>query len=175
MSLLGLTRRTAAALLMLGSLGLVADAVAAETFTVTDLAGREVEIPRGANRIILGEGRMFYATVVLDREKPFEQLAAIGDDLGKFDPDTWNLSPAAAAAAITPRTRVLLPVHYAGRPAAIAAFRDLAAAGGLTLIEDAAHAVEAVTAGRKIGAICGESCEQYIDLAAAMAGDSSWN
>lgn len=90
MSLLGLTRRTAAALLMLGGLGLAADAVAAETFTVTDLAGREVEIPKGANKIILGEGRMFYATVVLDREKPFAQLAAIGDDLGKFDPDTWN-------------------------------------------------------------------------------------
>jgi iron complex transport system substrate-binding protein len=89
MSLLGLTRRTAAALLMLGGMGLAADAVA-ETFTVTDLAGREVEIPKGADKIILGEGRMFYATVVLDKEKPFAQLAAVGDDLPRFDPDTWN-------------------------------------------------------------------------------------
>ena len=84
MSLLGFTRRTAAALLMLGGLGLAGDALSAETFTVTDLAGREVEIPKGAHKIILGEGRMFYATVVLDKDKPFEQLAAIGDDLGKF-------------------------------------------------------------------------------------------
>ena len=90
MSLLGFTRRMAAACLVLGGLGLAAEAVAAETFTVTDLAGREVQIPKGAHKIILGEGRMFYATVMLDKEKPFAQLAAIGDDLGKFDPDTWN-------------------------------------------------------------------------------------
>lgn len=63
---------------------------AAETFTVTDIAGRTVEVPKGAKRVILGEGRMFYATVVLDRDKPFAQLAALGDDLPKFDPDTWN-------------------------------------------------------------------------------------
>lgn len=63
---------------------------ASETITVTDLAGRTVEVPHGAKKAILGEGRMFYATVVLDRESPFDQLAAIGDDLPKYDPDTWN-------------------------------------------------------------------------------------
>lgn len=65
-------------------------AKAQETITVTDLAGRTVEVPHGAKRVILGEGRMFYATVVLDKDNPFEQLAAIGDDLPKYDPDTWN-------------------------------------------------------------------------------------
>lgn len=63
---------------------------AQDRITVTDLAGRTVEVPHGAKRAILGEGRMFYATVVLDRDKPFEQLAAIGDDLPKYDPDTWD-------------------------------------------------------------------------------------
>ena len=67
-----------------------APARAAETFEVTDLAGRTVAIPKGAKRIILGEGRMFYATVMLDKNNPFTQLAAIGDDLRNFDPDTWN-------------------------------------------------------------------------------------
>jgi iron complex transport system substrate-binding protein len=63
---------------------------AQEKITVTDLAGRTVEVPHGAKKVILGEGRMFYATVVLDKDSPFDQLAAIGDDLPKYDPDTWN-------------------------------------------------------------------------------------
>lgn len=68
----------------------IAFASAQEKITVTDLAGRTVQVPHGAKKVILGEGRMFYATVVFDKDKPFEQLAAIGDDLPKFDPDTWN-------------------------------------------------------------------------------------
>ena len=63
---------------------------AQEKITVTDLAGRTVEVPHGAKKVILGEGRMFYATVVLDKDSPFDQIAAIGDDLPKSDPDTWN-------------------------------------------------------------------------------------
>src|SRR5688500_2921606 len=43
-----------------------------------------------------------------------------------IDLTTWNLAAAAAADAITPRTRALLPVHYAGRPADVRAFRRLA-------------------------------------------------
>lgn len=70
--------------------GLPAGAQAQDKITVTDLAGRTVEVPHGAKKVILGEGRMFYATVVLDKDNPFSQLAAIGDDLEKFDPDTWN-------------------------------------------------------------------------------------
>ena len=63
---------------------------------------------------------------------------------------TCNLDPAAVERAITPRTRAILPVHYAGRPADVRAFQQLAEAHGLVLIEDAAHAVEAVSnAGRR--------------------------
>ena len=40
-----------------------------------------------------------------------------------IDPLTWNLDPAAASQAMTPRTRAILPVHYAGRPADMRAFR----------------------------------------------------
>lgn len=65
-------------------------ASAQEKITITDLAGRTIEVPHGAKKVILGEGRMFYATVVLDKDSPFDQLAAIGDDLPKFDPDTWD-------------------------------------------------------------------------------------
>jgi dTDP-4-amino-4,6-dideoxygalactose transaminase len=69
-----------------------------------------------------------------------------------IDPTTWNLSPAAASEALTPRTRAIIPVHYAGRPVDVATFRWLSSRAGIALIEDAAHAVESVSAGAKIGA-----------------------
>jgi dTDP-4-amino-4,6-dideoxygalactose transaminase len=67
------------------------------------------------------------------------------------DPSTGNLDPDATAAAITPRTRAIIPVHYGGRPADVVAFQALGARHGLVLIEDAAHCIEGVFAGRKIG------------------------
>jgi iron complex transport system substrate-binding protein len=85
----GILRTAGAACLALATF-VWATVAAAGTITVTDLAGRTVEVPQGAQKVVLGEGRMFYATVVLDREHPFSQIAAIGDDLEKFDPDTWH-------------------------------------------------------------------------------------
>lgn len=58
-----------------------------------------------------------------------------------IEPDTFNLSVAATRAAVTPRTRVVVPVHFAGLPADMEGFGDLAEAEGLHLIEDAAHAI----------------------------------
>lgn len=78
-----------------------------------------------------------------------------------IDPETGNLSPHAAAGAVTPRTRAVIPVHYAGRPVDVAAFEALAGAHGLVTIEDAAHAVEAVAAGRKVGATADYSCFSF--------------
>jgi dTDP-4-amino-4,6-dideoxygalactose transaminase len=69
-----------------------------------------------------------------------------------IDPRTGNLDPSAAAAAVTPRTRVLLPVHFGGLPADVEAFGALARRHGLIVVEDAAHCVEGLAAGRKIGA-----------------------
>jgi dTDP-4-amino-4,6-dideoxygalactose transaminase len=67
------------------------------------------------------------------------------------DPETGNLDPDAAAAAITSRTRAIIPVHYGGRPADVVRFQALAARYGLVVIEDAAHCIEGAFAGRKIG------------------------
>ena len=67
------------------------------------------------------------------------------------DPATGNLDPDAAAAAVTPRTRAIIPVHYGGRPADVVAFRTLVARHGLALIEDAAHCIEGAVDGHKIG------------------------
>jgi dTDP-4-amino-4,6-dideoxygalactose transaminase len=79
-----------------------------------------------------------------------------------IDPHTWNLSPAAAVDAITVRTRAIVPVHYAGRPADMRAFEAIARPRGIALIEDAAHAVESVDAcGRKVGAIADFTCFSF--------------
>src|SRR5256886_14153207 len=66
-------------------------------------------------------------------------------------PDTLNLDPRALDAAVTARTRAVLPVHYAGHPADLDAINDVARARGLAVIEDAAHALPARYKGRLIG------------------------
>jgi dTDP-4-amino-4,6-dideoxygalactose transaminase len=78
-----------------------------------------------------------------------------------IDPQTFNLDPVQAAAAVTPRTRALLPVHFAGRPVDTAAFTRIAARYGLTVIEDAAHCVEGVSRGRKVGSIADFTCFSF--------------
>jgi dTDP-4-amino-4,6-dideoxygalactose transaminase len=78
------------------------------------------------------------------------------------EPATMNLDPAAAAAAITPRARAIIPVHFAGRPVDVAAFEQLARTRHLTVIEDAAHCVEGVAAdGRKVGATADFTCFSF--------------
>jgi perosamine synthetase len=63
-----------------------------------------------------------------------------------IDPVTLNLDPDAAAAAVTERTRALLPVHIFGYPANMPAFEELADRHGLAIVEDACEALGAVHA-----------------------------
>jgi len=70
-----------------------------------------------------------------------------------IDADTYNLDPQQIAAAITPRTKAIMPVHIAGQPADLDAMLALARAHGLSLIEDAAQAHGAEWRGRRVGAI----------------------
>lgn len=67
--------------------------------------------------------------------------------------DTLTVDPATVAAAVTPRTRALLPVDFAGQPCDLDALADLASRRDLLLIEDAAHALGASVAGRPIGGV----------------------
>ncbi|NQT86619.1 aminotransferase class I/II-fold pyridoxal phosphate-dependent enzyme [bacterium] len=71
---------------------------------------------------------------------------------GDVDPETLCLDPEDTARRITDRTRAILPVHYAGQPADLDAFRALAAGRDIAVIEDAAHAVGAVYKDVEIGA-----------------------
>jgi dTDP-4-amino-4,6-dideoxygalactose transaminase len=74
------------------------------------------------------------------------------------EPAALTIDPEAAAAAIGPRTRAILPVHFGGRAAAMAPLQDLAARHGLALIEDAAHALPTTYRGTLIGALDTTAC-----------------
>jgi perosamine synthetase len=67
--------------------------------------------------------------------------------------DTLNLDPGEASKKISPRTKAVIAVDYAGHPADLAALRDLAAQHGLVLIEDACHALGAEHLGKRVGGI----------------------
>ncbi|WP_245581694.1 DegT/DnrJ/EryC1/StrS family aminotransferase [Rudanella lutea] len=70
-----------------------------------------------------------------------------------LDPDTYNLDPARIEAAITDRTRAIIPVHFAGLPCDMDAIMAIAERYNLRVIEDAAHAHGAEYRGRKLGSI----------------------
>ena len=70
-----------------------------------------------------------------------------------IDPFTFNLDPKAVEAAITPRTKAIMAVHFAGLPADMDALNAIARKHGLTVIEDAAHAHGASYQGRPAGSL----------------------
>ncbi|HEX4437173.1 MAG TPA: DegT/DnrJ/EryC1/StrS family aminotransferase [Solirubrobacteraceae bacterium] len=76
-------------------------------------------------------------TILYERARPV---------FAEIDPITLNLDPAVAEAAITPRTKAILPVHIFGYPADMPAFERLAEKHGLALVEDACEALGAVHA-----------------------------
>ncbi len=69
------------------------------------------------------------------------------------DPETGNVDPASVASLVSPRTRAIVVVHYAGFPADLEALRCIADQHGISLIEDAAHSLGARYAGQGIGTI----------------------
>lgn len=69
------------------------------------------------------------------------------------DPVHFNMSLEDAERKITPKTRSIIPVHFAGHPCSMDSLLDLAAAHGLAVIEDAAHAIPAKYKGRNIGTL----------------------
>lgn len=68
-------------------------------------------------------------------------------------PENLNVDPASIEAAITPKTRAIMPVHYAGTAADMDAIDAIAKANGLGVIEDAAQAIGSYLLGRHLGSI----------------------
>jgi dTDP-4-amino-4,6-dideoxygalactose transaminase len=69
----------------------------------------------------------------------------------EVDPRTYNLDPDAAEAAITPRTRAIMPVHQIGLPADMDRFNAIGAKYGVKILEDAACAIGSRYKGRPVG------------------------
>jgi dTDP-4-amino-4,6-dideoxygalactose transaminase len=84
-----------------------------------------------------------------------EVVRYLGADvvLVDIDPATLCIDVAAVAAAITPRTKVVMPVHYAGLAADMPALLALARRHGLKVVEDAAHALPTTCGGQLIGTL----------------------
>jgi perosamine synthetase len=77
------------------------------------------------------------------------------------DPRTFNLDPAAAERAITPRTKAIMPVHQLGLPADMDPFLELAERHGLEIVEDAACAIGAHYRSRPIGSLGPLACFSF--------------
>ncbi|MCZ4279532.1 ABC transporter substrate-binding protein [Kiloniella laminariae] len=71
-------------------LGMQVATAQAEKITITDIAGRIVEVEKNPSKIVLGEGRMIYSLAVLDRENPFKRVVGWKDDMIKYDPDAYR-------------------------------------------------------------------------------------
>ena len=79
-------------------------------------------------------------------------LAGATPVFADIDPRTFNLDPAAAAAKITPRTKVILPVHLFGQLADMTRFAEIAKTHSLALLGDAAQAIGALHQNQPLGA-----------------------
>ncbi len=90
-------------------------------------------------------------------------------DIGAY---TFKMDPDRAAAAVTPRTKAIIIVHFGGPPADIDAFTALARERGLALIEDAAHAHGSEWKGRRAGSfgVCGSFSFQNSKVVTAGEG-----
>lgn len=66
-------------------------------------------------------------------------------------PDTLNIDPVKIEAAVTKKTKVMIPVHYSGHPAELDHIYEMASANRIAVVEDAAHALPAKYKGRHVG------------------------
>ncbi|MBE9070681.1 DegT/DnrJ/EryC1/StrS family aminotransferase [Leptolyngbya cf. ectocarpi LEGE 11479] len=79
-----------------------------------------------------------------------------------IQPDTFNIDPNLIEAAITPKTKAIMPVHLYGNPAAMAQIMEIAAKHDLNVIEDCAQAFGAVYKGDCTGCSCGEANREQL-------------
>lgn len=88
-----------------------------------------------------------------------------------IEPDTFNIDPEAVANAITPRTKVIAPVHYAGVSCDMNALNTLANDHQLLVIEDAAQAIRSTWEGQPVGAAGNLACLSFHETKNLISGE----
>lgn len=78
-----------------------------------------------------------------------------------IEPETYTMAPAAVKAALTPRTKAIIPVHLYGHPAAMGELLTIAAQAGIPLIEDCAQAHGARYQGLRVGTLGDLACFSF--------------
>jgi dTDP-4-amino-4,6-dideoxygalactose transaminase len=78
-----------------------------------------------------------------------------------IEPDTFNIDPDAAVAAMTPRTRAIVPVHLFGQSAELMPLINAAARSGVAIIEDAAQAIGATYHDHALGSFGAAGCFSF--------------
>ena len=86
-------------------------------------------------------------------------------------PDTLNLDEKLAAKAVTPRTRAIVPVHYAGIACEMDALMALARSRDLVVVEDAAQGILAEYKGRKLGTVGHLGCLSFHETKNVISGE----
>src|SRR5687768_1567423 len=85
--------------------------------------------------------------------------------------DTLNLEPNRLAAAITPKTKAIIAVHFGGQPCDMDPILQVAKAHNLKIIEDAAHALPASYKGKKVGTIGDITCFSFYATKTITTGE----
>jgi len=88
-----------------------------------------------------------------------------------IDPHTLNIDPAAIEAAVTPRTRAIMPVHFGGRACEMDAIMSIASHHGLRVIEDCAHSIETMYKGRHTGTFGDLGCYSFYATKNIVTGE----
>lgn len=85
--------------------------------------------------------------------------------------DSMNIDPNKIEEAITEKTKLILPVHIAGRPCNMDKIIHIAKKNNLLVVEDAAHAIEAIYKGKKIGNISDMTCFSFYVTKNVVTGE----
>jgi dTDP-4-amino-4,6-dideoxygalactose transaminase len=91
--------------------------------------------------------------------------------LADIDPSSHNIDPVAIEAAITSKTRAIIPVHFAGRACDMQTIMAIAKKHQLTVIEDCAHAIETTFHGKKAGTFGDFGCYSFYSTKNVVTGE----
>ncbi len=150
-----------------------------EAFTAETGAGFAVSLSSGTSALFLsliadGVGS---GDEVITTPLTFASTANVIHHLGArpvfadINPETFNIDPAALEAAVTNRTKAVIPVHYAGQPCEMDRIASIAEKHHLRIIEDAAHAMGAEYKGKKIGGSGNLTCFSLFPTKNITAGE----